>query len=240
MPVLGIIGANGRLGSAVRAAATAGGWEVGLTADRGGWTVRTTPDVVVDASHRSALADVAGYCIDHGVPLVSTTSGLTGDDHAALGASARAVAVVRAPNLALGHLLQRTLLEGLAQHLAGVLERGAAELTVAERHPTTKLDRPSATALVLAATWRAATGTEPASVDAVRGGLGVSDHAVTLTLGDEELVISHSVRSLTAPARRALEAAAWAWTAPPGLYGMADVDHVTASALPTSTSSTRR
>ncbi|HEX2027001.1 MAG TPA: dihydrodipicolinate reductase C-terminal domain-containing protein [Nitriliruptorales bacterium] len=201
-------------------AAAAAGWRVGLTAGRDGWAVIAAPDVLVDASHRSAIPSVVEYCEGHRLPLVSTSSGLTHEDDRRLEVLAETVAVVRASNLALGHFLQRELIERLAVLLDG---RGKAELTVAERHQTTKPDRPSATALALAALWQEASGTLPASVDSVRGGLRVSDHTVTLALEDEELAITHSVGSIAVPARRAVEAAAWVRTVPAGLYAMADV-----------------
>ena len=221
MPVLGVVGARGRLGSAVSSAATDLGWRIGLTADREAWAVSERPDAVVDASHRTAIADVVRFCAEHRVPLVHATSGLQHADDRLLTDLAGVVAVVRAPNLALGHHLQTEVLLRLAALMAERPDE-RCELSVAERHPTTKRDRLSATARALATTWQGAGG-EVASIDSVRGGLRVSDHTVTLVIGDEELVVTHAVRSLSAPAVRAVQAAEWARTAAPGRYSMSTV-----------------
>lgn len=232
VPVLGIVGASGRLGSAVDAAAVAGGrWQIGLRASREGWAMDELPDVLVDASRRCALAEVVAFCARYRVPLVSATSGLEDADHGRLRQLAGTVAVIRAENLTYGHHLHRELV----RHVAALVSTGggAVDVTVQERHPTTKADAPSATAQALVDVWHAASSVGRANIESVRAGAPVSDHSIVVRFGGEDLTITHSVRSLAVPARRAVEAASWAITAPPGLYTMADMYRTHAPRLPT-------
>src|SRR5258706_10000245 len=101
---LGVVGASGRLGAAIVTLARERGVALPVLASRrAGWTTERRPDVVVDASHRSALAEVIAYCEREAVPLVCATSQLDAADLDALIALARRVAVVRAANLSFGH-----------------------------------------------------------------------------------------------------------------------------------------
>ena len=207
---IGIVGADGRLGRRIRAAAEAAGWDVTLAATSARWALDSRPEVIVDVSHRSALAAVASYCRRARVPLVHGVSGLGNAERSLLERLSADVAVVRAPNFSYGHLLQRAMLEAVAGAL------GAWEATVVERHPRTKLDRPSATALELAALC----GGEIASV---RGGLPVSDHTVVLAAGGETVAVTHAVADLSAAAAGAVRAADWIVDREPGLWSMHDV-----------------
>lgn len=229
VPVLGIVGASGRLGCAVGEAAAGGDWRIGLRASREGWTMDERPDVLVDASRPGALGDVVAFCSRYRVPLVSATSGLDGAGVQRLHQLAGTVAVVRAANLTYGHHLQAELVVRLAALVCA--DRGPVEVTVHERHPTTKADSPSASARALVDAWNAESSAGPASIAVVRAGAPVSDHSIVVGFGGEELTITHSVRSLAVPARRALEAAAWASTAPPGLYTVADMYRANAQRL---------
>ncbi len=216
---LGIVGASGRLGRRVRAAAEEAGWEVVLAAGSSAWDVELTPDVLVDVSSVRALPVVAGYCRRAGVPLVNGVSGLGEADRLLLEELSEYVAVVRAPNFSFGHLLQVVMLEAAASAL---VRSTPWEATVSERHPRTKADRPSATALELAGVCDGA-GLRLGEIASVRGGIPVSDHAVLLAGEGETVTLSHSVADLSAAAAGAVRAAAWALGRRPGLWGMRDV-----------------
>jgi 4-hydroxy-tetrahydrodipicolinate reductase len=209
---LGIVGASGRLGRRIHGTAQDRGWTVTLAADSRGWTVSSTPDVIIDASHQSALPLVASYCRGESVPLVLGTSGLSPADHDLLTCLSDEVAVVWAPNFAQGHLVQLLMLD------AALAAAEPWEATVVERHPRMKLDRPSATALVLAAACGA--GAEVASI---RGGNPVSDHTVVLTAAGETVTVTHRVTDVAPAVDGALRAAAWAAAQPPGLWSMRDL-----------------
>ena len=219
---LGVAGASGRLGSRLVELARQAGWTVSLMVSRrAGWRIEAPPQVVVDVSHPDALSEVAAYCARESVALVSATSGLQERDLLELRALAAKVPVVRAANLSLGHYLQTEALAAVARALAGRGGVRGAEVRVVDRHPATKHDRPSATAIQLAALWRDHGG--EAVVESLRHGLPVADHQVGWAFEGEELVIEHRVLDRAAAARGALAAASWALGRPPGLATMNDV-----------------
>jgi 4-hydroxy-tetrahydrodipicolinate reductase len=221
LPEIGIIGAGGRLGGCLCALAAELGYTVSLQGRRQSWEIRGVPQVLIDVSHPSAFPEVAAYCLREGIPLVEGVSGLPEEHLAGLRRLSQRVAVVRAANFAFGHFLQRALLE----HLAGHARRwpGVGELSVQERHPAHKKDRPSATARELGGLWSALSGRPVADVASIRGGLPVSDHEVTFTLAGELLSVRHCVTDRTVAARGALRAASWVQRRGPGLWGMTDV-----------------
>jgi len=219
MTRLGIVGAPGRLGSAVALEAARCGWSVTLRASRTGLSIAAPPDVIVDASHPSAAATTAAWCRVHGAALVQAVSGLREDDLALLRALADTVPVVLAPNLAAGHELQRHAAGAVAAALAGL--DGEWEAVVIDRHPRSKRDAPSATARELRDACAAA-GLAPPAITSLRCGLPVADHAVVFTGEGEQITIRHAVRDLRAAARGAVRAAAWAARAAPGLWHMSD------------------
>jgi 4-hydroxy-tetrahydrodipicolinate reductase len=218
---VGIIGATGRLGQEICDLAIEMECRVTLLASSKEWTNECTPQTVIDVSHRSGLMETVRYCRDERVPLVVGVSNLSPEHHEELRKLSQTVPVVYAANLAFGHFLQRCALRGLADVLRRVPQTW--ECSILERHPTSKLDRPSATARELASAWATATGQTVADVASARGGLPVSDHEITLTLNGEMVTIKHSVTDRRAAARGALVAARWITNQQPGFYTMSDV-----------------
>lgn len=223
MPSIGVIGAEGRLGSRIVTAAGAMGVEVTLRGTRRDWS-GGVPDAVVDVSLAPALPTVLDYCRANKVPLLSASSGLTADDRGALRELSQQVAVLRADNLSLGNYLQRGLVSRLGPMFGRLHAEGLGSVTVVDRHPTYKVDRPSATALVLADRAREGTdGTLDVRVESIRAGIPVCEHDVRLALGDEELVVRHAVRDWAAYAPVAVRAALWlAAQSAAGLHSMDD------------------
>ncbi|MGW4369554.1 dihydrodipicolinate reductase C-terminal domain-containing protein [Nocardia takedensis] len=207
-----VVGATGRLGSALLRACAEAGVTVTTTANSSGWrrdSVR--PGVVIDASRPVALDEVADYCRETGAALLSCVSGRPAAAEAALDALAARVPVLVAANLSPLHWLQAHAARLVARLAAEVVPD--AEFAVIDRHPTTKLDAPSATARQLAAL----VGNDPPVVSD-RFGPAVSDHEVLITAGGETLALTHSVRDLRGPATGALRLAARLEQLPPGRY----------------------
>lgn len=220
MKALGIVGAGGRLGSALERAAVEAGWMVCARATRrGGWVEEAVPEVVVDVSAREAQSAVLEYSLARSLPLVCGVSGLQAADHERLERAAAAIPVLVAPNFSFGHHLQRL---ALAAILAAAPQARGWRLAVSERHPRGKRDAPSATARVLREDLRAA-GAPAGEIEALRGGPPVSDHQVTLSGSGERLMLLHEVGDLAAASSGALHAAEWMRTAPPGRWSMDDV-----------------
>ncbi|MDT7788265.1 MAG: 4-hydroxy-tetrahydrodipicolinate reductase [Pseudonocardiales bacterium] len=222
-PSLGIFGASGRLGTALRALCAERGVPVVLEATSSGVVRHADPAVVVCAAHREALGQVVRLCQDTGAALVQCTSGLDPADLEHLRELGRTRPVVLAPNLTLGHWLQLRVVRMLAELTGGTSP--APQASVDERHPTTKAHRPSTTAEVLARSWRQRAGTTVSEVVSLRTGLPVSEHTLRLTFAGESLAVHHDVRDLRAAASGALLAANWVVKAPNGLHSMDDLYH---------------
>jgi 4-hydroxy-tetrahydrodipicolinate reductase len=205
---LAVAGDSGRLGTAVRQAATREGMVV--------CGVDQAPTVIVDASHRDALAGVIAACHAQHAALIACVSDLTDDDLDRLRELAEESVVVRAVNLTIGHWLQTKVVRLLAAATAGM----RPEASVLERHGAHKRDRPSASAKALAAHWPPGV----AELASLRHGPPVSEHTFRLTLnGGETLTVVHDVRRPDAPADGALLAARWAHAASPGYFSIEKV-----------------
>ncbi len=222
-PLLGVVG-TGRLGGAIVRRCAEEGLPARAYDSRrpDGWDTDPAPAVLVDCSAPGAVPDVLALSARLGVPLVECVSDLSDDHLAGLDRLSRTVPVVRADNLTLGnHLLVRAV-EEVARVLRVLADAGMKgvlpEAAVLERHPVTKAHRPSATAGALALTWANAAGNGVTDVASLRGGRPVSDHEIRLTWDDQELILRHELRSLTAAAAGAIGVATWLTGRPPGRY----------------------
>jgi 4-hydroxy-tetrahydrodipicolinate reductase len=208
-----VVGGAGRLGRAVLDEAARAAVPATAKARGQAWPPAVAGSVIVDVGHVSGMRETITYCRNLGMPLVYAVSGFDDPALGLLADLARRVPVVLAPNLSVGHWLQCRLIELLAR-LAHGMEADAAVL---ERHPRTKLDRPSATAGVLAAEWTAGGGDVTPEVISLRAGHQVSDHTLRLDLAHESVVVAHEVHDIRAAAWGALVAARAAAGAPAGL-----------------------
>jgi 4-hydroxy-tetrahydrodipicolinate reductase len=172
-----VIGASGRMGSAVVRLATARGLLVtraigrtGAGQDVGslagvaplGVTVENDAarlssggfDVAIDFSSADAFPEIAAAVARSGAALVSGTTGLSPAGERARDDASRAVAVLSEPNLSVGvHVLGRLLGEAIA-----ALGADGFDVEVVEAHHRKKVDAPSGTALRLAGIAQAALG----------------------------------------------------------------------------------
>lgn len=247
-----LVGAAGRMGRAVEAAAlTSKEFRIhgrvdhvaapaGAPADAG-WSenaeILLRPgDVVIDFSSAAGTRRMAELCAERGAPLVSGTTGLGAEDDAALRQAAGRVAVVRASNFSLGI----ALLQGALRAVLEVLPDDW-DVEIIERHHRHKADSPSGTALDLArrvlkrrglkddALRSGRSGRSSAraageiGMHSVRGGSLVGDHTVLLAGEGEWLELRHVAQDRAAFARGALAAARFVARARPGFYTLEDV-----------------
>lgn len=216
---IGIVGARGRFGSALRQEFEKAGFDVVLTVSTESTRETGSPDVIVDASHPSALPHTIELCRRHKSSLLVCTSGLDASHHTALEALSEVSTVVRAPNLSMGYWV----LTGVLRSALRTATRLEPDIFVHDRHPTTKKDAPSATALALAAIIEAETGEEPLDISSERRGEPVNDHLVKIQLEGEQLLLRHRVAGIHAMARGAVMVAGWIAKSPPGLVEITDV-----------------
>lgn len=242
-----LVGAAGRMGRAIEAAAEgAAGLVVVARIDRpelvsamdGPWTDDLGPVlepgvVVVEFSNAETAAKTAALCAARGTPLVSGSTGLSAGQEQAVRDAAARVPVLRASNFSVGVAALR---RAVAAALAAVPRTWDVEIV--ERHHRLKKDSPSGTALTLADDVLAArglardalragreglVGPRPANevgMHSVRGGTWVGDHAVLLAGEGESLELRHVAQDRAAFAHGALQAARFVAQAAPGLYGI--------------------
>jgi 4-hydroxy-tetrahydrodipicolinate reductase len=186
---VGVLGAQGRMGSEVgRAVAAAPDLKLAAAVDEGDDRGQLADaDVVVDFTHPGAVMDNLRWCIDHGLATVVGTSGF---DEARLDvvagwlAAAPSVRVLVVPNFSVGAVLM--------MRFAAQAARFFESAEIIELHHAAKADAPSGTAArtaSLIAAARAAAGL-PDPPDATVSGLdgargaavaGVHVHSVRLT-----------------------------------------------------------
>jgi 4-hydroxy-tetrahydrodipicolinate reductase len=193
--------------------------------------------VVIDFSHHAAFPAVARHCAAHGMGLVSGTTGVepaTLDRE--LGQAAAKVAVLSAPNMAVGVNVVFRAAAQLAKALGPDYD-----IEIVESHHNQKVDAPSGTAYGIADAILAATGRtrenlvhgrsgQPGArrpgeigMHALRLGDVVGDHTVYFVGGGERILLGHVAHSREIFARGALRAARFIGAAKPGRYAMADV-----------------
>ncbi len=249
---IGIVGASGRMGREIVAAAQ-GRDGVGI---RGGLvrpgslamerdsavplfidaeSLAESVDVLIDVSAPTATPWVAGAARQAGTPLVCGVTGLGEVGHAALESAARQVPVLYARNLSPGIA---ALLDLLPRLLAALPE---ADVEIVETHHRGKKDAPSGTAEALAEVVIRARGEleeqrivhgregiaprQPGEIGihSLRGGGNSGEHTILFATDGEEIRISHRALSRRTFAEGAIRAAEWLVHQPAGMYSMADI-----------------
>jgi 4-hydroxy-tetrahydrodipicolinate reductase len=200
-----LLGAGGKVGSALAPRLAEAGHEV-TGAGRGGSWAPDGFDAAVDFTRPDAVRANVERCLGARVPCVVGTTGLGPDELAAVDALARehGVACFMAPNFAVGAVLMMRFAAEAAQFLP--------RAEIVELHHETKVDAPSGTA---GATAEAMGGDVP--IHSVRLP-GLVAHQEVLLGGDGQLLtIRHDTLSREAFASGVLLALERLPTLPPGL-----------------------
>jgi 4-hydroxy-tetrahydrodipicolinate reductase len=192
-------------------------------------------DVLIDFTSQAGFQRCLDVARAAKVALVSGTTGLSGEDEAAMREAGGEIPLLHATNTSLGV----ALLNKLAADAARVLGEGF-DVDIVETHHRHKQDAPSGTAWTLADHVLAARGQTRDALDLFRpehgrrqaGRVGmhslrmgdvVGEHTVHLAGVGERIALTHAATDRRTFSRGALRAAAWLVTQPPGVYGMADV-----------------
>ncbi|HVF72148.1 MAG TPA: 4-hydroxy-tetrahydrodipicolinate reductase [Chthoniobacterales bacterium] len=234
-----LLGAKGRMGQAIAAAAEKMDASIAAALDLGDDpTAHTTHcDVVIDFSHSNGTLSLARACREAKKPAVIGTTGHSNEERAAIEELAGEVPVVLSPNFSVGV----NALFWLSRKTAEMLGDGF-DLEIVEAHHRSKKDAPSGTAKKLAEILcevrgldyganvahgrEGLVGERPANeigVHSIRGGDVVGDHTVTFAGAGERLELTHKAASRETFATGALRAARWVVGKPAGLYSMEDV-----------------
>jgi 4-hydroxy-tetrahydrodipicolinate reductase len=234
-----LLGAKGRMGQAIAAAASKAEMEITAGLDLGDDIAKEIErcDVVIDFSHPNASAALSRACRAAKKPAVIGTTGHSKEERTAIDELARSVPVVLSPNFSVGVNALFWLTRKAAQMLGDDFD-----LEVTEMHHRLKKDAPSGTAKKLAEILcevreldyaknvrhgrEGLIGERPAKeigVHSIRGGDVVGDHTVTFAGAGERLELSHKAASRETFALGALRAARWVVGKSPALYSMEDV-----------------
>ena len=193
-------------------------------------------DVIIDFSNAAAADTLLDYAVEHKLPLVLCTTGLSEEQLAHVEEAAKETAVLRSANMSMGINLLLKLLRDASR----VLAPAGFDIEIVERHHNQKLDAPSGTALALAdavndsldnayhyvydrSQVRQKREAKEIGISAVRGGTIVGDHEVIYAGTDEVIEFKHTAYSRAVFARGAVEAAKFLAGKPAGRYDMADV-----------------
>jgi 4-hydroxy-tetrahydrodipicolinate reductase len=188
----------------------------------------TVPAATVAFSELAAQARI--------VHVVGTT-GLGPDDEAKIAAAARHAPVIKSGNMSLGVNLLAVLVREAAKALDADFD-----IEVLEMHHRHKVDAPSGTALLLGKAAAEGRGIDLAEhwvkvrdghtgerrrgdigFATLRGGSVVGEHSVLLAGEGEVIELTHKAADRAIFARGAVKAALWGREKKPGLYSMADV-----------------
>jgi len=194
-------------------------------------------DVLIDFTSPAASIVHAGIAAGQGCAMVVGTTGLSGDDEAALAAAAQSVPLVYCANTSVGV----TLLAKLVEQVAAQLVEGW-DIEILEAHHHHKVDAPSGTALALGEAAARGRGVRLDNVSdmvrqgqtgarrdgdigfaVLRGGDVTGEHSVIFFGDSERVEISHKATDRAIFARGALRAARFAASAKAGFYDMNDV-----------------
>lgn len=193
-------------------------------------------DVVVDFAAASAVDSLLKYCVQHQLPVVLCTTGLSEEQNRKVEEAGRKTAVLKSANMSLG---VNVLME-LLQKAARILAPAGFDMEIVEKHHNQKVDAPSGTALALADSINEALENayqykydrtqerkkrekNEIGIQAVRGGSIVGEHEVIFAGLDEVIEIRHTAYSKGIFGKGAVEAAKFLAGKPAGNYDMKDV-----------------
>ena len=177
------------------------------------------------------------HCRDNGIKLVIGTTGFSDAQKAEITDAARDIAIMMAPNMAVGVNVVLTLLRQAAKALSH-----GYDIEIIEAHHRHKVDAPSGTALKMGEVVADALGRDlkacaiygregvtgerdPSTIGfaTVRGGDIVGDHTVLFAGIGERIEITHKSSSRATYAQGSLRAVRFLAHQPHGLFGMDDV-----------------
>jgi 4-hydroxy-tetrahydrodipicolinate reductase len=245
---IGVTGATGRMGQAVRDAAIERGLEIAFAVNReadpqldsveparrfDSLIEETDPDVVIDFTGPESCVKYVTDAAEAGVPFVTGTTGFDTEQREAITAAGDSIPILLGANFARG---VQALIDAV-ESAVNALPEYDVELT--ETHHNGKRDAPSGTAALIldriddtrgqqsdrvhGRVGEAKRETGEIGVHARRAGDVTGEHEVLLAGNRETLLLTHRAGSRSVFAEGALDAAGWLVTQPAGFYRFADV-----------------
>lgn len=186
MKTIAVVGANGKMGSAVCKKLENDfklvKIDIGDRLEDAGKL-----DLVIDfGSHLSSVIS-AKFCRENHVRLLVGSTGQSKEEMAVIENASKHVPVLVAGNFSVGvSLLKKTLSQ--------VLKIGADDVVIIEKHHRQKADSPSGTALEIAGVIEKQTNRFP-QILSERGGKEIGTHTIDIYFGDEVLRFEHQAFS---------------------------------------------
>ncbi len=210
---IAIIGASGRTGSRIVALARQqpDRFQVANEITRSNQRI-DSPRVAIDFSAPESTRHWLELCRQRKIAMLIGTTGLSKDDHAAIDAAARDIAILQASNTSVGVAVLNKLVAEAVRMLPS-----DCDVDIVEAHHRFKKDKPSGTAMALAESVGRDTPTH-----SLRIGDEIGTHTVHFGLLGERLELTHRTTSRDTFAHGALRAAEWLAAQAPGRYSIAD------------------
>ena len=202
-------------------------------------------DVLVDFSVPATTPDILRFALEHKMPVVIGTTGLSERELKLIRSASEQIPVFQTGNMSLGVNLQLELVQLAASTLGTNFD-----VEIIETHHRKKVDSPSGTALMLANAIASISPEEEEfvygrheknkrrtdteiGIHSIRGGTVVGEHQVQFIGNDEILEINHRAFSKQVFAQGALRAAQFLVGKTSGLFNMKNVvsEHDAASRL---------
>jgi 4-hydroxy-tetrahydrodipicolinate reductase len=229
-----LVGAAGRMGQTIIAAANSESVEIISKLDQGDQIASAGADVLIDFSQSDVANAVCEAGLKTNTPLVIGTTGHSVEQRKAIESASKKVPIVFASNFSVGVNALFWLTEQAARILGHSFDQ-----EIVEMHHRLKKDAPSGTARTLAEILQRARETTQLrhgregmvgerdpfeiGIHAIRGGDVIGEHTVIFAGSGERLELTHRAASRETFARGALRAAHWVKGKKPGLYDMRDV-----------------
>ena len=235
-----LVGALGRMGAQVKAAAEKLGHEISSTVDVGYVTdgdgcyakieaVKEKADVIIDFSYHAVTEEIVSYAAENQLPAIICTTGHTEEEKRIIATAAEKTAIFYSGNMSIGIA---TLCDAVKRVVSVFPD---ADVEICETHHNRKLDAPSGTALMLfdavrevrpnavAVNGRAGQAKrekDDVGISALRMGNIVGIHEVAICTDNERITLKHEAFDRALFADGAIKAAEYLIGKPAGLYNM--------------------
>ncbi|NLY09650.1 MAG: 4-hydroxy-tetrahydrodipicolinate reductase [Tissierellia bacterium] len=190
-------------------------------------------DVIVDFSNHSLLPSLLKAAVEHKIPMVIGTTGITDFENALIDEAAKSIAILQSGNMSIGIALMKKLAAICSESLPDF------DIEIIEAHHHRKVDSPSGTAEMLLSSVKSTRPEADAkygrhgrdtkrnpneiTIHSLRAGSIVGEHEVLFGGPDEIMVIKHTALSRDIFAQGAMKAAFFVANAPIGRYTIDDI-----------------
>jgi 4-hydroxy-tetrahydrodipicolinate reductase len=208
----GLIGASGSMGKEIENLFAESGHECVFKFDLKGESKRDTPELLIDFSLPEVTSRTIAYAEEFNIPLITGTTGLSGEQINKLKILSEKIPVVQSFNFSTGIQLLLKCIEAIKNDISGW------DIEIQETHHRFKKDKPSGTAIMI----RNKLGID-IPVSSLRLGSVPGDHSVQLGGLGEVLKLEHRALSKRTFAEGVLRSAGFIINKKKGFYTFTEV-----------------